>query len=250
MADPDSSRFVVRRFVGPVPVFKSMDVGQILRPTGRPLVPEQFGSAEEGYREVSRFVCHPAGPCFPEDEPRRTGHDVDTARWQADLDDRSRGREIPNGDPKDFHRHAEADERGPHAGSVFLVGVEPQAEVAGRPGDSVHGHRVRSDREETGSRRQEFSENIPEVLGQRLVPCDGDSTLTGASSRRYSGIRRPVRDHASTASGHIMASRSSAVVVALKSSPGSSPSRSLRTGQLRRASALARLPTSFDSSFI
>ena len=68
------------------PVLERMNVGQILRPPGRPLVPQQLGPADEGYREAGHFVCHPAGPCLPEDKPRRVGHDVDMARRQADLE--------------------------------------------------------------------------------------------------------------------------------------------------------------------
>ena len=62
--------------------------------------------------------------------------------------------------------------------------------------------------------------------------------LTEAFRTSYVGIGRPVRDQASTASGHIMVTRSLAVVVALRLSPGSSPNRSFRTGHSRRAEAL------------
>ena len=59
----------------------------------------------------------------------------------------------------------------------------------------------------------------------------------GISLRAYVGIGRPALAQASTASCHIMSSRSLSVVHSLKSSPGSSSSRTLRTGQLARCRA-------------
>ena len=105
---------------------------------------------------------------------------------------------------------------------------------------------MRSDHEETGSRRQEFGENVPEILVQRLLPCAG-----GQPSDR--GVfplvlwNRPAcqgprldRERPHHRQPLLYRGRRAQVIARLVSE------RSLRTGQWRRASALARLAASFD----
>jgi hypothetical protein len=112
---------------------------------------------------------------------------------------------------------------------------DPDIEVARRSRDAVDSHRVGADDEESHAGLLQGPEEVAEVLvhsgtGQTGGRAGQGRRAIGVSRRVYLGRGLPVRAHASADRTATIASRSSAVVEPLRSSPGSPPRRKRRTG--------------------
>ncbi len=79
-------------------------------------------------------------------------------------------------DRGDSRRSAEANEGGPDAGNVVWIGVDPDVEIAGRPGNAMDGDGVGFDHQETRPGRQQLGENVREVVVQASTSIRGAAT--------------------------------------------------------------------------
>ena len=169
---------------------------------------------------------------------------VDAPRWQAELDDGAGSEQILPGHGKSFDRRAKLAQRS-HARSAFASVDSIQTSrfpvargtrctaIACAPTTIERAGVVQGD------------QRIAEVVVQLTEsPPAGRMTRVGIRSRGCSGMARPANDQASHARSHIIARRSSVVVVADRSGPGASSRRNLRTGHRARAVRRASLAES------
>ena len=71
-------------------------------------------------------------PCLLEGEAGQLGQEIDAPRRDANLNDHAGSGEVRFGDAG--QRRAECGERADDAGRVFASGLDPDVEIAGRPG--------------------------------------------------------------------------------------------------------------------
>lgn len=215
---------------------EGFNVGQILQPTCGTLVCDEGFTPEKGDRVTADLALCAGRPCLLEVlDSRDSCEDVDSVWRQPQLHNRFRPEEVVAVDLKIVEGRTEACQRLPHPLHVLRGGLDPDIEILGSPWDAVHGKGMSADDEEAGTRIEQGDEDVLPVLRH-----PGRITLIGIRPREYDGTDRPVSLQARSLNSRSTSTRSSAVVVADRSSRGSSPSR--------KTLATAPVPPGLDAS--
>ena len=153
---------------------------------------------------------------------------------KANLHHVLRSGKISDRNPERAQWGAEPGQGSEHVKRIPFIRRHPDIDVPGGARHAMGRHRVSAHHEEACVFFQQTAKQIDEIFVQSMAGSPSLRTLTGQVGRGVDSGRPPRWENASSARGHIMAMRSSMVVLSDKSSEGSSPSRNLRTGHAAR----------------
>ena len=141
-----------------------LGVGEVPRSSNCSLVPDEVSFRDQTDRNGPVSSSAAVLPGRRKREPGERSQNVDPARCDADLKDGSGSNEVLKGDS--LERRAESGERSKNAFSILSSRLDPEVEVARRPGPAVVVKDVSADDEIPGSCRVEFGQQIEEVRVQ------------------------------------------------------------------------------------
>lgn len=188
---------------------------------------------DQGLARSSDRTCacraHCLTDCSPSPSTQRSADQSPSLiQWQAgspllqepESDDGARTLEVRLGDAERVERRAERRERAPHTLGVLGDRVEVEIEILRAARHAVCRESVRADHQESCARIEQCEDAVePIPRHARRI------TFTGMCARSYCGTGLPLSSHMRALSSQTISTRSAAVVVADRSSPGSSPGR-------------------------
>ena len=144
---------------------QGLQVGEILSSSGAALVADEGGPPDERNGATPERVLHPLHPGSLEiRNAADRGEEIDSVRWEAELDHDSRPAQILATDPEIRERGTERREPAPDALGVRARGIDPDVEVLGAPRHTMDGHGMGTDHEEPGSCVAERAEDLGPVV--------------------------------------------------------------------------------------
>lgn len=148
--------------------FEPLDVGEVLRPAGSPLVPDEVLPGENRDRLPGEASGHPVSVGVFKRDTVDVGQDVDSNRRHFDLEDDARCAEILDGQA--VQRRAEGLEGMDHPRRILRLRSNPYVQVLRGANVAVRGQRVSTDDQELDVTGVEFLNEISEVLVHRSRP--------------------------------------------------------------------------------